>query len=335
MKRLNFIDKVIFLLNSMAAALLLMSYLLPYLPPERFSVLAILSLMVPLLLLCNLFFLTYWILNLKRQWILSLAVLAIGYSHINSCFNFNTNTPTTEKGIKIMSFNVHLLNLYNWIETEDVPEKFHSFIQTNAPDILCVQEYKSGIAKALNYPYVYGPNNKSKSELVIFSNFKFTNTGVINFPNSANRSIFVDVKIKTDTLRFYNLHLQSTGINANADSFDTQTSDLMFNRLSSAFKTQQLQAELLASHMQTSPYKIVLCGDFNNNAHSYIYRLLKAGLTDTFEVAGKGFGSTYFFNYFPLRIDFILTDPSLKILNYIKYQVKYSDHYAISSTIKL
>ena len=111
LKRLNFFDQLVFLLNSIAATLLLMSYILPFLPPKSFSVLAVLSLAVPFLLLLNLIFLIYWLAQLKRQFILSLFVMALGYTHIKSSFNFNSNDNSQEKGIEIMSYNVHLLNL--------------------------------------------------------------------------------------------------------------------------------------------------------------------------------------------------------------------------------
>ena len=335
MKRLNFFDKLVFLLNSLAGTLLLLSYILPFLPPKSFSVLAVLSLAVPFLLLLNLIFFIYWLAKLKRQFILSLFVMALGYTHIKSSFNFNSNDNSQEKGIEIMSYNVHLLNLYKWIDADDIPEKIHDFIINQSPAIVCIQEYESSIATDLNYPYVFRPQSNSKSELVIFSKYKFVNSGVINFPSSANRAVFIDVKIKSDTLRIYNLHLQSTGINTDVRALDSQQSDRMFNQLSSTFTAQQVQAELMATHMRKSPHKIVLCGDFNNTAHSYVYRLLKSNLEDTFEVAGNGFGGTYNFDYFPLRIDFILTDPSIEILNFKNYAVEFSDHYPICTALKI
>ena len=335
MKRLNFFEKIVFLLNSIVATSLLLSYILPYLPPKSFSVLAVLGLAVPFLLLVNLIFVLYWLLQLKRPWILSTVVLLIGFSHIKSSFNFKSDNLTDGDGVTIMSYNVHLLNLYHWINKNNVPGEVQTFIKTQSPDILCFQEYQSSIALDLNYPYSFNPQSNSKSELVIFSKFKFIKTGVINFPNSANRSIFSDIKIKSDTVRVYNLHLQSTGINTAVRELSSNESDELFTKLCTTFKSQQLQAELIASHMRSSPYKIILCGDFNNTAHSYVYRLLKSNLTDTFESAGEGFGSTYSFDYFPLRIDFILADPSFEVLNYTKHSISSSDHFPISSSLKL
>jgi hypothetical protein len=37
-----------------------------------------------------------------------------------------------------------------------------------------------------------------------------------------------------------------------------------------------------------------------------MYRNIKGTLKDSFEEAGKGFGATYKFKYYPTRIDYIL-----------------------------
>jgi hypothetical protein len=51
-------------------------------------------------------------------------------------------------------------------------------------------------------------------------------------------------------------------------------------------------------------YPIIICGDMT--AYSYVYRNIKGTLKDSFEEAGKGFGATYKFKYYPTRIDYIL-----------------------------
>ena len=116
---------------------------------------------------------------------------------------------------------------------------------------------------------------------------------------------------------------------------DSETSDLMINQLSQTFKKQQTQAELLTEHMKQSPFSILLCGDFNNTAHSYVYRLLKSNLQDTFQVAGRGFGRTYAMDYYPARIDFILVDSEIKVNNYKTHPEEFSDHFPISASLNL
>ena len=87
--------------------------------------------------------------------------------------------------------------------------------------------------------------------------------------------------------------------------------------------------------MNKSPYKTILNGDFNNTTHSYVYRLLSSNFDDAFDIAGKGFGRTYSFDFFPLRIDFILVDKTLKIVDFQTHNVRYSDHFPISTILEL
>lgn len=336
LKRLNIFDKLIFLLNSVVATLLLMSYALPFLPPKTFSFLSVLSLTVPFLLALNLSFGLYWVIRLKRHFILSLLVLMIGVNHIKSTYRFN-NSSTTEPNndLKIMSYNVRLLNYYDWIDSKEIPEQIKQFIDSESPDILCVQEYQASIAKTISLPFSFSSPKGSKSELVIFSKFKPLKTGVIPFPNSANSALFADFKVQSDTLRVYNVHLQSSGVNANIENLDSESSDKMINQLRSTFMMQQEQAALVASHMRQSPYPILLCGDFNNTPYSYIYRQIKSDLKDAFEEAGYGFGQTYSMNYYPARIDFIMVNSTISVAEFTTHKEEFSDHFPISASLKL
>jgi endonuclease/exonuclease/phosphatase family metal-dependent hydrolase len=335
LKHLNLFNKIIFLLNLFAVILLLLSYTIPFLPPSKFAVLSVLSLGVPLLLLLNALFVIYWTISLKSQLFLSLLVLILGISHIKSSFNFNTNYSLNKRSIEIMSYNVHLLNLYDWIKIDSVPIKISNFVKEKSPDILCFQEFQASIAPKFNYPYRYGSITGNKSELVIFSKFKFLNTGTIEFANSSNRAIFTDLIIKSDTVRVYNIHLQSTGINTDMSNLDSNKSEALIRQLKKSFTAQEQQAKLIISHINKSPFKYIISGDFNNTSYSYIYRLLKSNLVDSFEEAGSGFGSTFSFKYYPLRIDFILLNSNFQVNYHKNYKLEYSDHYPISCSFEI
>jgi endonuclease/exonuclease/phosphatase family metal-dependent hydrolase len=80
---------------------------------------------------------------------------------------------------------------------------------------------------------------------------------------------------------------------------------------------------------------MIICGDFNNTAYSYVYKEVKGDMQDAFVEAGNGFGRTFDFRFFPVRIDFILVDPVFEINAYKTFDVKYSDHYPIMTKVKL
>jgi len=107
MKKLHFFDKTVFVFNAIAATLLLLSFILPYLSPKAFSFLSVLSLSVPLFILLNVLFLLYWLLKLKRQLLLSLSILFIGYLFYGSLYKFSSpKNIENENDIKVMNFNV-------------------------------------------------------------------------------------------------------------------------------------------------------------------------------------------------------------------------------------
>src|SRR5690606_19832446 len=140
--KLKLVDKIIYILNVVLALLLLLSYFLPYLPPQTFSILSVISLYVVFLVLINLLFFVYWLLRLKRQFFLSLVILIIGYVMYGTFYEFSTaETVNEEKAIKVMNYNVRMFNLYEWIPQKDIDIKILELIKTEAPDILSIQEF--------------------------------------------------------------------------------------------------------------------------------------------------------------------------------------------------
>ncbi len=339
MKGLKFYDKIIFFVNSLAALLLLLSYILPHVPPKRFAFISVLSLGVPLLIILNVLFLLYWLLKVKKQLILSLIVLLIGYSYISSIYKFSGSVHVEDaNNFTIMNYNVRLFNLFEWIPEANVKADITAFIRDESPDILCVQEYHKSDDLNLGtyYKYENVSGEKVKSGQAIFSKFPIINSGSIEFPNTSNNAIFIDIVKQKDTIRVYNLHLQSSGINTEVSELKKETSESLIKRVGNTFKMQQQQTELFLKHKAECNYKTIISGDFNNTAYSYIYDQIITDYNDTFMIAGNGFGKTYDFKFFPVRIDFILADKAFTVNGYKSYDgIELSDHYPIKATLKL
>jgi len=336
MKKLSILDKLLFSINSILAALLLISYLGIYISPNTFSFFSFLSLTVPFLIIINLLFVCYWLVKLKKQFLLSTIILLIGFQYIAKFYSFSEKKVLLSKDIKIMSYNVRMFNLYNWIDEKDVDKKIYDFINEKSPDILCVQEFHPSKKLDLKYPYKHIKISKNQNNFghAIFSKYKIINSGSLNFSNSSNNAIFVDLVKEKDTFRVYNVHLESLKINPQKESLTQENSEILKIRVENAFKKQANQATLLLEHQQKSKYTSIIAGDFNNNAFSWVYNKLKTDKNDAFEIAGKGFGNTYDYK-FAFRIDFILTDKNLEVNNYKTYPVKYSDHFPIMARFNL
>jgi len=338
MKNLKLFDKLVFFVNSIVAVLLLLSYILPYFEPKKFAFLSVLSLTVPFLILLNILFVVYWLLKVKKQLLLSLIVILIGYKYITSLYKFSSSKNVDDsENISIMNYNVRLFNVFKWIPNEGVDKQIVEFINDKQPDILSIQEYRrdDDISFSGYHKFEEIAGDKVKNGQAILSKFPIVNSGSIEFPESYNNAIFIDVVKGKDTIRVYNVHLQSMKIDANADALAKETSENLFKSVSKTFTMQQFQTELFLMHKKQCKYKMIICGDFNNTAYSYVYKEIKGDLQDAFVEAGNGFGRTFDFKFFPVRIDFILVDEAFEINSFKTFDVSLSDHYPIMSRIKL
>ncbi|MCM4154440.1 endonuclease/exonuclease/phosphatase family protein [Gramella sp. AN32] len=342
MKNLGIFDKLIFILNSLAATALLLSYLLPLVPPKSFPLLSVLSLGVPVLIVLNVLFIIYWLFRLKKQLILSLLILVIGYNYVSNFFEFSPDKEEGEKAdFTVMSYNVRMFNVYNWSQDKNIPGNIYDFVSEKRPDVLCLQEYYVGESKISNlYPYQFIQLKDKNSEFgsAIFSKYPILKSYSFDFPHDGNNNaIYTDLLIKEDTVRVYNVHFQSLNIKPGIGDLQKEDSKKLLGRIGSGFSLQQEQAESMLKNLRESPYKNMIVGDFNNTSFSYIYNLLKfdGKYKDAFLQAGNGFGQTFKLNYFPLRIDFMLVEKSMEVMEYKKYKVDFSDHYPISTGIQL
>ncbi|MEY4037888.1 MAG: hypothetical protein RIR67_198 [Bacteroidota bacterium] len=334
-----------FLLNIVLTVVTFSAYLLPFLAPKAFPLLSVLTLFMPLFFVFNALFFFYWGFQFKKRMILSGLVLLMGITFINKFYKFSAKEfPESEKNFTVMSYNVRLFNVFKWIDRDDVPSQIVNFINDKNPDILCIQEYSTSAdidLKVYPHKYILMAGDQIKTGQAIFSKFPIINEGNIVFPNSNNNVIFADIKKGKEIIRVYNMHLQSikispdvTEINDDINVINQSKSQKLFNRISKAFKQQQQQAELFKEHKKDCEYPLIICGDMNNSAFSYVYRNIKGKLRDSFEEAGKGFGATYKFRYYPARIDYIFSDEKMKVKKFESFSdFENSDHYPIMTQL--
>ena len=336
MVKYSFWNKIIVFVNSILAILLLLSYLLPYISPEKVPIFTIISLAVPVLLALNIFFIIYWIIKLKKYFTISLISIILGIGYISNIYKFSEKKIFLNDDLKVMSYNVRLFNHYNWSTDSTIVKKISSFIAEKEPDVLSIQEYYDAENLQLKYPYQFikTKSNFNKFGLAIFSKFNIINSGSLDLKESANNIIYTDILKDKDTIRVYNIHLESLKMNTSQENFGIINSDKLLEQMEASFQKQAKQVELFLQHEKKWDGKKILCGDFNNTAFSWVYRELSNEKQDAFKEAGKGLGKT--FNYwYPLRIDFILTDANFDINNFKTFNVPFSDHYPILARLNL
>ena len=321
----NNIDRILFFVNSVILLLLLISYLAPKIHPDFFWHISLLGILIPFLLILNTLFAVYWVISWRKYFWANIVIIVLGLPYIDNTIANQKNTLDQKEFsqlqknkkhqfdqlINLMSFNVRLFNQNENIDDDKIENKIVGMIKEKKPDVLCLQEFNlTESTKELFDAFNYKKNNDNK--LQIFTNYRVIKSGYIK---SKNICIYKDI-VLNDTIRVYNIHLQSNWVKTMKSSYQ--------NRVSEALKIKK--------HINKSPFPVIVCGDFNDTPLSYTYSTLKKGLADSFQESGIGIGNSYV-SIPTLRIDYILHSQKYESYNYKKLKYKFSDHYPISCDI--
>lgn len=350
--------KISFLFITIVAALtLLLAYLSAHVNPEVFWFLGLIGLAYPFLLLANVVFLVFWITRWKRYFIIPLLAIIIGISHFTNFFQlpFGKGSQTSDSQIKVLTYNVNLFQLYAWSKESPSHNEIFQFIRGQNPDIVCLQEFyvvndkfsepkaKSMLDYNVHIGYILKKRNSGYG-MVTYSRYPIIETGQIKFNNSANACIYTDLLIDSDTIRVYNIHLQSLRLKERNMNFllsqnyrkesqkMDEIKDISF-RYRDALKKRAQQVEVVTNHILSSPYPAIVCGDFNESPVSYNYYKMRNYLSDAFVEAGTGVGHTYRGLFPSFRIDYVLYNRAYKANSYSSPRVEYSDHYPVIATL--
>ena len=333
MKRFVKKRKLFFVLNVIVAMLLLIVCFRQYIGVNKFFIFSFLGFFVPYLVFFNLLFLFYWLLKRKRQMLISLSVLVFGYFTNDIFFKFNNSDTKVGEELSLVSFNAHSFAGFFKVDNPNVSEDIVAFIADQNPDIVCFQEFSAKMFKRFEaYPYKYFTPDSSEFTLqAILSKYPIVSSGSFNFDNTINNAIYVDIKIKNDTIRIYNVHLESFRVRPG--SLKREISTNIFNRMNTSFQKQMEQAKAIKAHSLETNYKNIICGDFNSTQYSNVYSILKEDMKDSFIEEGVGFGYTFDFRILSFRIDIVLSD--LEIKSHKNFEVLLSDHEPVRASFSL
>jgi len=331
-----------------------------YISPTLFWVPAFFGLAFPFIMIANLLFLLFWFAQFKPVFIFGAVACVLAMPTTYRYIQFSKPLNTSTQPIKVTSYNSMLFDLYNWTHNNERRASILNNLAETAPDVLCLQEFYTSeekgdynnidtVTKLLRLPFNHVEFTTTLRQtdhwgIATFSKFPIINKGRILFHTKSNNiCIYTDVVMNKDTVRIYNIHLQSISFSKKDNQFleeivsDHQPQDRVSNsknilrRLKLAFIKRSAQVEMIALHMKTSPYKIILCGDFNDTAASFAYQKLSQNLNDAFIAKGNGFGRTYKGKWPQFRIDYILYDPSITCINFKRSQETFTDHYPITA----
>ncbi len=354
------------ILNGLFALQLILAYIAPFIDPNSIPFVAFFGLTFPMAFVMNLVFVIAWLFIRSRWFLLSLALIAVGipfHLRVLSIGFSNDEVPKNANPIKIMSYNVRLFDIYNndFSEALNTRNKIFDFLKKEDPDVLCIQEFYfqdaptkfntlDSIYEFLSIDSFYEkcmlfPAHRQHYGIALFSKYPIINKGLVKPIREdnvdLNYCIYADIVKKKDTIRIYNVHLKS--IKLGPDEFTRRTSSRSrstgsklkssYSKLNYAFKIRAKQSNMIRRHIESSPHKVVVCGDFNDTPMSYTYQIFNGILTDAFRNSSYGFGSTYA-GYLPAgRIDYIFHSDKLNSAKFKIQEEELSDHHAISCVI--
>jgi endonuclease/exonuclease/phosphatase family metal-dependent hydrolase len=353
--------------NIIAFFLLLISTAAFYINPDYFWPLALFGLAYPIFLVLNIFFLFSWV--MRRRWFFLLSFLGIvaSYPQLKGQIAFGRQEQVGEEAnsIRVMSFNVRNFDLYNWTGRDGSRKSMFDTIASVNPDILCMQEFFTDTVRFPNlealsemgYHYHSMAIELTKAGhrrwgITIVSKYPIVEEGELirqqrptpygRFPN---RAVFADVKVGSQIIRVISTHLQS--IHLNLEDYETikelpedstpewkKYQGIIF-KLAKAFEHRGVQTVELEEFISSTPYPVVLCGDFNDTPSSYTYGSISRLLNDAFLQAGKGIGATYNGVVPFLRIDYIFTSPDIHCARFEINGNPHSDHFPIVADLLL
>jgi len=356
-------NKILLILNILSAAALMLAYLAPLVNPAKMVLPALFGLAYPYLLLANLVFLCVWLIRLRKEVLLSLIVILLGWNHLNNLLPINfkdSHIPESaepERMFKALSYNVRGFDVYRWTKDPQAKQEIFDFIKNQDPDLVCIQEYYTSsnrgethtdVSKQLqSLPqsavyFTTDPSNRQGFGIATFSKYPIIKKSRIPFNSSFNAAMYTDILFHSDTIRVFNVHLQSIRFEKDDYAFmDTAclkySNDQMLeiraigSRLKTAFALRAEQAQIIANYISDSPHTVIVMGDFNDTPQSYAYRKIRKGNVDAFRLAGRGFGNTYSGELPSFRIDYIIHGEEIVPYEFKRVKIDYSDHFPVTT----
>jgi len=367
LKRIFRLKTILIVSSILSICALTLSYLSVFVHPETMRFLPLFGLGYLIIVAIHILLLITWVFVKSRIWLwVMLGTLLLGGNlHFRSIsIGWDDENTLKSQEYKVLSYNVRLFDVYNPSSKNALENKeaIFNFLKSSNADIYCFQEFyhqdgsdeyntKETLTDRLKTPYHHArlsvsDYRKQSFGVAIFSKHKIVSQGEVSFDEvekTFNYCIYVDVVAKKDTVRIYNVHLQSIHFQKDDYALFNEENPQASNENSQAFKLLKKvlvaypiraeQARKLTEHMKSSPFPIIVCGDFNDAPMSYTYNRFHRFLDDAFLNTSFGIGRTYAGKVPAGRIDYIFHDQSMGSSNFVIQEGKLSDHYAISCSI--
>lgn len=336
--------------------------------PETYWFLSLFTLVLPYLIFVLLMFFLFWIFVRPGWCLISVLFIAAGWDAVKNILPLRLHSEfvmdKNSHSIRVMSWNVEQFNIQNYRNNPEGKRKMLELINEYDPDIACLQEAVAGeskdainyfpdIVKALNFKdnffaYRLADNFDRYHHFgtIIFSKYPIIRKQfMVNNPDDYNSTFqYVDVLVGNDTVRVFNMHLQSLKFSKeNRDYLDSlnlnrasaSESMSVVEKIKSGVMKRAIQARFARDEIDHTPYPKIICGDFNDVPVSYAYHIIGRGLQNAFVKKGAGLSATFIGISPTLRIDNIFVDSNFVVTQFKRIKKTLSDHYPIITDVKL
>lgn len=326
-------------INYALAGLTLLAYTSIYIPTEKLWFSNIISWSIFGFIIIHIVLTIFWSLTPSPNVFISLLTLLLGFKFLMITFAFNPKRSSAKATFSVLSYNARAFNIYEDANyTTGIKDLTTNLMKTEAA-IFCLQEYyqQNEGENKINVAHIFAAQNYwtctalptfnkkgGRFGLAIFSKYPILKHDFIHYEiQSEHGFLYADIKIGTDTLRFYNVHFKSWRRKSEAD---------FWSHFKSISLKHNSELKVLLKHIEMSPYEVILAGDFNAPPYSQVYFQLSELLENAFEVGGRGLGFTYHSDFPCLRIDHIFHAPNLVLEEFkIWDTMNLSDHFPIQA----
>lgn len=349
------VDALVWAVSAFAMVALSIVFIGRFVSPEKLWYFPLLGLVTPIIYIVLVLSMLYWIIRWKWGAVTITGIFVlIGLFHVPLYYKLDLTKqygePVYDRScIKILTFNARSCRSDSNMRTAD---EVVTLIRSLNPDIICFQEFpldnatRQKIVGKLNGYNTGGSHIPDRgASLECFSKYRMGNVRDIGIAGTGS-AMSADLYINDDTVRIYNIHLQTTSVTAGDNEYISHggfiadsTRDRRFaqiaRRLRNNYSLRARQAETIHDDIAACGIPVIMCGDFNDVPVSYACRKASRGLDDTFSRKGRNYAHTFrgFFN--ALRIDYIFVSPRFETVSYEVIPTgEISDHYPVMARVK-
>jgi endonuclease/exonuclease/phosphatase family metal-dependent hydrolase len=364
-----FTKRMIIFCNVLVSLCMLVLYLLPYSDQNHFWFLNLFALAFPVFALLQLGFLVFWYFAKRKVTVIPLLTFFLCLPLLKNIIGISKKTKKINQAhFTVATWNIHLVDFYEHNGNHS-PAMIQKAKDLQA-DVLAVQELVfsldsnsemsiNNLKKKLGFKYAVTGNDRrfgvhtnggTRAEryfpfcVGIFSNYPIVQWKKVQPLREYNHTfLWADMKVGNDTIRFFNIHLQSMhfvkqeyDVIENIDNQDLdkvkRTGRSLLRKMRTANQQRAIQINAVKEEVKKSPYPVILCGDFNDVPNSYAYKTISDVLKDTHVKKGYGIGRTFQKLSPTLRIDYIFSSKNLQPLHNSVITPSMSDHRPVKTS---